>query len=121
VLEAPLEGGSQPSSPLNGPAFAPYCQRYARVRARFTWTAWTGVSKPTPVDITGYPIRVIPSGRRSFSADIGPYEPLFRLTQAGVTASPSLARFRWVDDPRLSLNSPISAALTGLNRGWVLA
>ena len=89
---------------------APYCQRYARVRARFTWTAWTGVSRPAPVDITGYPIRVIPSGRPSFSADITRHEPLFRLTEASVTASPSLARVRWVDDPRLSLNPPISAA-----------
>jgi hypothetical protein len=51
---------------------APLRQRYARPRARGP--------KPAPIDITGYPIRVIPPGRPSFSADITPDEPLFRLT-----------------------------------------
>jgi hypothetical protein len=48
------------------------------------------VSKPTPVDITGYPIRIVPSGRRSFSADITPDEPLFRPILEGRHDSPSL-------------------------------
>ena len=47
------------------------------------------MSKPSPVDITGYPIRVIPSGRPS-GPDITQDEPLFRLILEGRHASLSL-------------------------------
>ena len=60
------------------------------------------------MDITGYPIRAIPSGRPS-SLEITQNEALFRLIQEGRHAGLSLASTRWVDDPRLSLNPSIGS------------
>jgi hypothetical protein len=66
-----------------------------------------------PIDITGHPIRVIPSGRPAFDV-ISLDEVLFRLVQEGRRVCSAL-RGGSTDDWDLTLNSPARRPRMGLS------